>query len=309
MSTKPGAKAAVINLFRRGGSDEDEEVQIGPAIAGKAAAPAAGPELSGLDGRTPLVLLAGAGKTGKSTFARWYGGVLAEQGRAVMIGAVDAGNRTLVRYFDGVHQPTALDPADPSREVESRDPVVMARWFRSLLDFEIATPTPALVDLGGNDRVLPNQLEKTPDLVEALEAAKVAPVLLFFVGPRLDDLDIVATLDGLGFQPRHTAIVLNHGAVDSTRDPVEAFAPIRRHRVFRSVVERGAAVVEMPALDPDVADAIERKVLHFALARDGKVPSGRKVTPLGGLDRSHTRAWMDRMEAAFGPLIRAKWLP
>jgi hypothetical protein len=307
--SKGVAKAAVVNLFRRGGSEEDEEVQIGPAVLGRAADTPQGPELPSTDGKTPLVLLVGAGKTGKSTFARWYGGVLTEQGRAAIIGAVDAGNRTIARFFDGVQQPTVPDPADPSREVESRDPAVMARWFRSFLDYEIATPTPAIMDMGGNDRVLANQLAKTPDLVAALEAAGVAPVLLVFVGPRLDDLDAVATLEGLSFQPRHTALLVNHGTVDSTRDPVEAFAPIRRHRVFRNVVERGAAVVEMPALDPDVADAIERKVLHFAMARDGKVPAGRKVAPLGGLDRSHTRAWMDRMEAAFGPLIRAKWLP
>jgi hypothetical protein len=72
---------------------------------------------------------------------------------------------------------------------------------------------------------------------------------------------------------------------------------------------RGARRVPlwMPMLDPAVAADIEAKRLHFADARDGIVPEGRKVTPLGTFDRSRIRQWLEAMDAEFGAV--RSWMP
>lgn len=76
---------------------------------------------------------------------------------------------------------------------------------------------------------------------------------------------------------------------------------------YRAAVARGAVPLWMPMLEPAVAAEIEAKRLHFSEARDGIVPEGRKVTPLGTFDRSRVRRWLEAMNAEF-EAIRS-WLP
>jgi hypothetical protein len=120
-------------------------------------------------------------------------------------------------------------------------------------------------------------------------------------------LTALTGMEAMGFQPTATAIVCNEGRGDPTTPREETFARILRHSVYRAAVARGAVPLWMPLLDPAVAADIEAKRLHFADARDGIVPEGRKVTPLGPFDRSRIRQWLAALEAEFGAI--RSWMP
>lgn len=288
--------ATVTPLFGRSARlEEEDELEVGlpePAAEATAAAVRPAPELIG----PPVSFLIGLNYAGKTTFARWAAGRMYEQGRETLLAAADPANRTLADFFDGVQQPSGNDAA------------MTAGWLRSLLDAMMRGRRSAMIDLGGGDTSMGKVLKEVPTLAQTMEEAGVSPVAYYFLGPRVDDLGSLHTFERGGFQPKATAIVLNRGRVDAGMDATEAFLPIRRHTAFRAAVDRGAIVIEMPRLDPpDLALEIERKRLHFAQARDGQVPEGRKMTPIGGLDRAAVSAWMGRMEAAFAPV--RSWLP
>jgi hypothetical protein len=298
MPTKPGPTggAVVVPLFGYADADsDDEEVPIGLPPSSAAARPAVAAKATALAG-PPVWLLIGPNYSGKTTFARWVAGRMMEAGRSAVLAAADPANRTLAQFFDKVTQPP------------TNDAVQTAAWLRRLVEHAMVHQLPAVVDMGGGDTSFGRLLDEVPGLAEAMEAAGVSPVAAYFLGPRVDDLGTLASFEARGFRPEATAVVLNHGRVDAGMDPDAAFAAVRRHSAFRAAVERGATVLEMPRLSPpELALDIERKRLHFAMARDGIVPEGRRVAPIGGLNRAAVRAWMDRMEAAFGPV--AAWLP
>jgi hypothetical protein len=215
----------------------------------------------------------------------------AGDGHEAMFVAMDPGNRSLTGFLDGVLQPATNDAA------------ANAKWLEQLIEHAMDTQASALIDLGGGDTSLGRLLAQLPDLVERLEEAGMAPVALYTLGPRQNDLTALAGMEAMGFQPRATAIVCNEGLADPTTPRAETFARILRHSAYRAAVARGALPLWMPLLDPAVAADIEAKRLHFADARDGIVPEGRKVTPLG----SRIRHWLPAMEAEFGAI--RSWMP
>lgn len=297
MATRTDAAggAVVVPLFGREVDTEDEEVPVGLPPASAAAGPALAAPMPALAG-PPVWLLIGPNYAGKTTFARWAAERMVEAGRSAVLAAADPANRTLAGFFEAVAQPPTNDAAQTTA------------WLRRLVEHAMAQRLPALVDLGGGDTSLGRLLEAVPGLVEAMEASGVAPVAAYFLGPRVDDLGALAAFEARGFRPGATAVVLNHGRVDAGMDPAAAFAAVRRHSALRAAVGRGAVLLEMPRLaPPELALDIERKRLPFAMARDGVVPAGRRVAPIGGLDRAAVRAWLARMEAAFAPV--AAWLP
>ena len=127
------------------------------------------------------------------------------------------------------------------------------------------------------------------------------------LSPRIDDLATLGTFEEKGFRPAATVLVLNEARADPSLGKEAAFERVLDHSIYRTAVERGAIPVWMPALDQELALEIEAKRLHFMHARDGKVPSGRSVTPIGGLRRSLVRRWLERMEAEFAAV--SAWLP
>lgn len=290
---KPDLKPKALMPFRRRGAGEDEtELRVGlppmrpQALPGEQA-PAT--RAANLAGRPPVWFLVGPNYSGKTTFARWAAGRMLEAGRTAVLAALDPLNRSLPDFFNAVEQPPSADPS------------LTAGWLRAFIEHLMRERLPAVVDLGGGDTSLARLVSDLPSLAEAMEEAGVAPVAAYFLGPRVDDLGSLATFEVAGFRPTATALVLNHARVDAGLDPAEAFAATLRHSAFRSVVARGAAVVEMPRLDPpELALEVERRRLHFAAARDGE-------GGLGPLDRAAVRAWMRRMEGAFAPL--EAWLP
>lgn len=286
-------KAPVGLSFRPGRDGEDEpEVRVGlppmrsPALPSGGAAWSRGVDLGG---RPAVWFLIGPNYSGKTTFARWATDRMFAADRTALLAALDPLHRTLADFFEGVEQPASADPG------------LTPGWLRSLVEHLMRERLPAIVDMGGGDTCLARLIADLPDLAETMQEAGVAPVAAYFLGPRVDDLSSLATFEASGFRPRASLVVLNTARVDAGLDPAEAFAPIRRHSAFRAAMARGAALVEMPRLDPpELALEIERKRLGFGAARDGE-------GGLGPLDRAGVRAWMARMEDAFAPV--EAWLP
>jgi hypothetical protein len=165
----------------------------------------------------------------------------------------------------------------------------------------------ALVDLGGGDTSLHKLLSTVPDLSSALDEAGVAPVAVYTLGPRVDDLASLASFEALGFKPAATVLVRNEGLADPLADREDAFARVLRHSAYKSAVERGAVEVWLPRLDAAVAQEIEAKRVSFLQARDALSPEGRKVAPLGPFDRSRVRHWLNTTAAEMVPIM--SWLP
>jgi hypothetical protein len=61
----------------------------------------------------------------------------------------------------------------------------------------------------------------------------------------------------------------------------------------------------MPRLH--AAQEVYRRRITFAQARDGIVPEGRRMAPLGLFDRSRVRAWLEAMAVELSPID--SWIP
>ncbi len=292
--------AASVVPFRRSVAayEGEQELSVGlpPALASMRPSPApaavVAPELAG---RAKVWFVSGPGRSGKTTLLRYVMETMTASGSIALAAALDPQNRSLAGFLDGVEQPPTNDAA------------AVARWLESLLKTMMEEKGSALLDLGGGDTSLGRVLSAVPDLADVMESAGVAPVAIYTLGPRVDDLASLASFEARGFQPRATAIVLNEGLADPTTPRDEAFGRVLRHSAFKAAVERGAVVLWMPRLEPAVAAEIEAKRLHFTAARDGQSPKSRSSVPLGPFDRSRVRAWMLAMDAMLAPV--QPWLP
>lgn len=295
MAAKP--KAEIVPFRRRVGLEDEPEISL--ASASVASAPAVldrlAPVALDLTGQAKAWFLVGPNGSGKTALARWMGWNLASTDRVASMAALDPQNRSLATWFSGVMQPDTNDGAQT------------AKWLMDFLDYVMEQKASAILDFGGGDTALAKVVHEVPDLCAVLTAAGIAPVACYMVGPRVEDLASMDALEQAGFQPPATAIVLNEGRVDSTLSRDEAFARVLRHSAFTRAVSRGAAVVWMPRLEPEVAAEIEGKRLTFGQARDGQVPAGAKFGPIGGFKRSMVRRWLQAMDYEFGPV--ASWMP
>jgi hypothetical protein len=146
-----------------------------------------------------------------------------------------------------------------------------------------------------------------PGLTTALDEAGVAPVAIYMLGPRVDDMSPLTTLSALGFKPAATALVRNEGLGEFLTHRDDAFGRVVRHSAYRTAVAEGAIELWMPRLEAAIAQEIEAKRLSFVQARDGLSPEGRKVTPLGPFDRLRVKQWLEGMSGEMAPI--ASWLP
>ncbi|MGH3267013.1 MAG: hypothetical protein ACRDNS_34095, partial [Trebonia sp.] len=240
------------------------------------------------------LFLIGPGGSGKTMLARWIAGRMHEHGRVALIAALDPQNRSLASWYEGIATP------------ESSDSTGTSRWLRQLLGHLMDEKLSALLDFGGGDTSLLRTVANAPDLTGALQQNGVEPVAVYTLTPRVDDLASLMGLEGAGFRPRATVLVLNEGRVDDGIGREQAFARVLRHSAFRGVVQRGGVPVWMPKMDPVVSLEIEGRRLHFTQARDGVVPDGRAFKPTGWTHRLETKGWLERMERAFAPV--APWL-
>jgi len=289
-------KATVIQFRTRDRLAGEEELPVGlPPSEGVSVMPPA-PSASAIDltDKPKIRFAIGPGRSGKTMLLRWSAELSFARGAAPIIVAADPQNRSLKNYVE-VHEPPTNDAS------------ATAKWLENLLAHTMREKASALVDLGGGDTALHKLVSAIPTLAQDLDAAGVAPVAIYTLGPRIDDLASLKSFEDMGFRPAATAIVLNQGLADPTVEREDAFARVLRHSAYRSVVERGAVTVWMPALQPpELVQEIEAKRLGFTQARDGASPAGRSVAPLGPFDRARVRRWLDDMAREMTPI--ATWL-
>lgn len=290
-TTKPN----VIQFQTRNRLEGEEELPVGlpPASTSMSAVT---PLASSIDltGKPKVWFAVGPGRSGKTMLLRYVAEVSVGQGATPIVAAADPQNRSLKNYMEVEEPPT-------------NDATATSRWLEALLRHTMEQKASALVDLGGGDTSLHKLLSTVPDLAAALEESGVAPVAIYTLGPRVDDLASLASFEAIGFKPAATALICNEGLGDPTTDREDAFARVRRHSAYRAAMARGASEVWMPRLDAAVAQEIEAKRLGFVQARDALSPARRKVVPLGPFDRSRVRLWLNAVSAEMAPI--ASWLP
>ena len=256
----PTPKGTIVQFARRPALDEEEvSVSLPPSSFVQPGAVAVG-SAADLSGKPKVWFAIGPGRSGKTMLLRWAAEMTANQGGSAIVAAADPQNRSLKNYLEGVAEPP------------TNDAVATSRWLEALLRHVMDEKASAMVDLGGGDTALHKLLAMVPDLAESLEGAGVAPVAIYTLGPRVDDLAALASFEALGFQPAATVLVRNEGLADATTDRADAFARILRHSAYRGAVERGAVEVWMPRLDPAVVQELEAKRLSFMQARDAIQP-------------------------------------
>jgi hypothetical protein len=293
-----GRPSLATTLFGARTFDDEDEVAVGlpPPARGEADAAGQARRTATVDltNKRKIVLVAGRGKTGKTTQLRWMAERAHNAGRPVLLGDIDPTNASFSSYFEDVHRPP-----------DAGDPAVAVRWLERFLQHAMTSDVSALVDLGGGSTTLNRLVDEVPSLADMLTTGDVAPVMLYMLGPQVDDLSPLATLEGRAFQPAATALVLNESAVEPGQTREEAFARVYRHSAFLSALNRGAVPLWMPRLL--VAEEIEAKRLHFIQARDAIPRPGTRQAPLGAFDRARVRFWLDAMDREFTEV--ASWLP
>lgn len=300
MAKKPEAEVVPISRFRRGAFAEDVpeagEAPPPPSVERPAHAVATKPAVD-IAARPKVWCLLGSNRSGKTTYARWLHWLAAEQGRVPpFMAALDPADRTLASWLSDVEQPTTNDTRNT------------ASWLRDYLDFLAREQASAVLDFGGGgETALAAALAATPDLVDQIEGSGLSFVACYPLTNRPADLFVARRLEDAGFQPAATLLLLNEGCGDPYRPPGEVFAEVTRHSVFRRMVERGAQVVWMPALDGEVIEEVEKKKLPFGMARDGQVPEGKTFHPIGGLRRSAVGRWLALMAQRHQPV--QSWAP
>ena len=245
-----------------------------------------------LSGKKKIIFWTGRGKTGKTTGIRWAAETAVANKRSLLMADMDPTNDTFSKYV-----------ADVLRPPEASDPAIALKWLDKLLQHALQQGTSLLVDLGGGDTTLRRLVTQLPDLVAMFEAQGFAVVVLYAVGPQEEDLSPLATLEGLGFRPTATAIVLNEAMIEVGDTRETAFARVFGHSAFRAALDRGAIPVWMPRLL--AAQQVEIRRLHFRDAADGQV--GQAASPLGPFDRSRVLNWLQAMDTNFAGI--KTWLP
>ncbi|MBS0641392.1 MAG: hypothetical protein JSS43_16090 [Proteobacteria bacterium] len=242
---------------------------------------------------TAKVLLAlGQGGTGKTTLLRWIADrMTTREDGDMMLATVDPINRELLQYY-----PAALSP-------QTQDPAKIAEWLEKALVALMRRKQSAAIDFGGGDTSLQRLVTEVPDLHAMLVGAGVHPVCFYMLSPRETDITPLALMQQAGFRPEATALMLNLGRADLTRDPELEFRQLRRQPAYRAALDAGAVEIWMPRLY--AAKPIEDRRITFQQALTGQMPDGRPG--LGPFDRSRLHHWLKAMDEAFAGVT--SWLP
>jgi hypothetical protein len=271
---KPGAVAATTAASL---------AKLGPPIQD------APPVEQGIDlsGKPKIVFAAGRGKTGKTTLLRWWQEVSIRRGGDAVLADVDPTNATFSQYFEGVQRPEVEDAAG------------VTAWLSDLIDHCITGHSSAVIDLGGGDTTLRALATEMPGLASEIEAAGLAPVMLYLIGTQPEDLTPAVTLAARGFQPKAQALVFNEFAIPPGQTRAQALQRLKLAPEYPELLDSSIALW-MPKLN--AANAVESRTAGFYAARDNAVDP-----PVGLLDRTRIRAWLDQMERRFAGV--ASWIP
>lgn len=247
-------------------------------------------------GRRPrFIVLAGRGGTGKTMLLRWLCELIFGAGNTIVIADGDRTNRSLPRYFDGVLAPSGSNHG------------TVKQWLEAIINRMTIERFDVVVDLGGGDIVL-KDLAGEIDLCAALAEAGIDAVLLHMIGPEIEHLSPLASIEAPGpmgtplFAPEQTAVILNEGLVSTDDELANVFSSVREHRVFRAAVARGARPILMPKLR--TAFEVNRRHVLFAAAVGGATSDG--LPPMTFLDRQRVTMWLRAMDVAFKDV--AEWI-
>ena len=129
------------------------------------------------------------------------------------------------------------------------------------------------------------------------ESIGARPVVLFFIGPDIDDLAHVEAMQSAGtFLPANAAIVLNESLVRPGQTAANAFEPILKRPEFAAIMDRGTKWVTMPRL---------ACMQDLAATRTGFFQADHAA--LGPVRHFMVADWRKKMEASLAPI--AEWLP
>ena len=150
--------------------------------------------------RGTIDVLLGRGRTGKTTWARWAIERAQSAGRTVAVADGDRNNATLRSFY-----PNASSPA-------AGDDVTMTAWMEELAEGVINTRGRLVLDMGGGDRSFATVAERH-GFNEVLPAEGVDLTAWYFLTGGRADFETLVLMEGMGFQPPRTVIVLNEGLV------------------------------------------------------------------------------------------------
>ena len=274
---RPGSAAAAL-----------KQVEIKPLLTSEQTR--SEPVAQGIDlaDRPKIILAAGRGKTGKTTFLRWAVEMAQHAGRNILMADIDPTNATFSTYFKGAARP------DTFNQAAVRD------WLQDFMEFAIAGKHTAIIDLGGGDTILRTLAAEMPGFDAMIEEAGMAVVMFYLAGPHPEDLTPAATLGALSFKPRARAFVLNEGVAPAGQSRDQAFSRVISSNVYRDETAAGAVPLWMPRLH--AAEAVERHTASFVAARDGHTEP-----PLGVFNRSRVGHWLKAMDEQFAGV--KSWMP
>jgi hypothetical protein len=234
-----------------------------------------------LTGKDKLVMVLGAGSSGKTTLMRWMIERAFDAGHELAIATTDVGRATLRRFFSESDGPMAEND--------------VSLWLESLFTFLVNHPQTAAVDFRADMTLVPI-LKNVPKMHSILESAGVHPVVFYMLTPRVEDLTVLRQMEDVGFQPATVALVMNCAMAKDPANAQTEFRAIRHQSIFKETVARGAVQLWMPNLGP--AREIENAGMSFmAAASDGSNP----------FRASKSFNWWRDMEAGFDPVMT--WLP
>ncbi len=284
-----GAQKPATPVFRPGSSTAGlKPAEIKPLLTSEQTR--SKPVAQGLDlaDRPKIILAAGRGKTGKTTFLRWIVEMATMENKAPLLADIDPTNATFSTFFEDVSRP------DTFNQTAVRD------WLQDFMEYAIKEKQTAVIDLGGGDTILRTIAAEMPGFDAMIEEAGLAMVMFCLAGPHPEDLTPAATLGALGFKPRARAFVLNEGVAPPGQSRDQAFGRVTSSNVYRDETTDGALTLWMPRLH--AAEAVEARTASFVAARDGQTEP-----PLGVFNRSRVGHWLKAMDEQFAGV--KSWMP
>lgn len=254
------------------------------------------------EARGTIDVLLGRGRTGKTTWARWAVERARGAGREVALADGDRNNATLGSFY-----PDASSPA-------AGDDVSVTAWMEELAEGVINTRGRLVLDMGGGDRSFATVAERH-GFNDVLPENGVDLTAWYFLAGGRDDGETLVFMEGIGFRPQRTVVVLNEGlapAVPAGQDP---FAAALKDREVRKVLDRGAKLLRMPATPLATMVAADDLFIGIREAAGGGVPKGEdglphpEARPLNLWRRNELKKWLAQMEERHAAAGVLEWLP